>query len=169
VRKKAKPVKKPTKKAKNKGGKAGRQLKFKTPAEMQVKIDEYFANPPKRKAYVNGKAFDVPCTTITGLTLHLGFRDKGNFYDQAKRAGFEDVVATARSRVEHEYEKNLQGQNVTGAIFALKNFGWKDGQTGVGQGAKGNGGETPKPTLTIPLDITPAEATRIYMEYIHQK
>jgi hypothetical protein len=32
------------------------------------------------------------------------------------------------SRIENIYEKGLKGRNPAGAIFALKNFGWKDRQ-----------------------------------------
>jgi len=31
--------------------------------------------------------------------------------------------------VEHSYELGLRGQNPTGSIFGLKNFGWSDKQS----------------------------------------
>lgn len=156
----------PKRKAKQ-PGQVTKAFKFATPAEMQAKIDDYFKKPPTRKATIGQTSFDVPCITIMGLVLHLGFKDKGDFYNQAKRTGFEPVVATARSRVEHEYEKLLQGQNVTGAIFALKNFGWKDQPHPVPVQPDGGGGQ--KPTLTIPLDMDSAEATKLYLSHLRGK
>jgi hypothetical protein len=35
--------------------------------------------------------------------------------------------------IEIEYEKQLRSGNVTGAIFALKNFGWRDTQHNVNE------------------------------------
>jgi len=39
---------------------------------------------------------------------------------------FCDTIKNARLRIEHEYEKQLYMDKCTGAIFALKNFGWRD-------------------------------------------
>jgi len=43
-----------------------------------------------------------------------------------KRKPFCDSVKRAKLYVEMEYEKRLHGTSPTGAIFALKNFGWSD-------------------------------------------
>lgn len=97
---------------------AGRPPVFNSPDEMQEKIDEYFeaANVAK----------DRP--TITGLCLHLGLESRQSFYDYEKRDGFSYTIKRARTWIEHAYERLLVSQYSTGAIFALKNFGWSDKQ-----------------------------------------
>lgn len=67
--------------------------------------------------------------TITGLCLYLGFESRQSFYDYEKRAGFSYIIKKARMIVENAYEKRLSNDvpgSATGAIFALKNMGWKD-------------------------------------------
>jgi len=88
---------------------------FKTPEEMQAKIDEYFDNEER--------------TTVTGLCLHLGFRSRQglNNYEKYSKE-FYDVIKTAKMRVEMYYEKRLIEGKAAGSIFALKQFGWTDRQ-----------------------------------------
>lgn len=95
---------------------AGRPAKYETPEELQQKVDEYFE-------FV--KSENEP-TTITGLVLFLGFADRQSLYDYGEREGFSCIIKTARTRVEHGYERCLFADKPTGAIFALKNMGWKD-------------------------------------------
>lgn len=64
--------------------------------------------------------------TWTGLALHLGFSSRDSLNDYKKKDGFSDSVKKALLRIEQKYEFSLYGKNPTGAIFALKNFGWKD-------------------------------------------
>lgn len=64
--------------------------------------------------------------TITGATLFLGFCDKTTIYDYRDREEFSHSVKRLLLFVEFGYESALHGNNVTGAIFALKNMGWKD-------------------------------------------
>lgn len=64
--------------------------------------------------------------TITGATLYLGFCDKTTLYDYRDREGFSHSVKRLLLFVENGYETSLQGNSVAGAIFALKNMGWKD-------------------------------------------
>jgi len=112
----------------------GQRPFYETPEEMQIKIKEYFANPPDtRKMFFKLKdeviEREVPCFTITGLVLYLGFADRQSFYDYEKnKPEFTCTMKRARSFIENVYEKLLQEGNPTGAIFALKNFGWKDKQ-----------------------------------------
>jgi hypothetical protein len=96
--------------------KGGRFPMYKTPEEMQVKIDAYF-NRIKR--------IKEPAT-ITGLHLALDLFDRNTLYDYEQKEDFARVIKQAMKRVEHAYEKKLQSQYVAGAIFALKNMGWKD-------------------------------------------
>ena len=60
--------------------------------------------------------------------MFLGFCDRRSFYDYEQNEGFSYTVKKARLRIEAEYENALHYQSPTGAIFALKNFGWKDKQ-----------------------------------------
>ena len=95
---------------------AGRPPYYTNPEEMESVIDSYFAECKETKEPV----------TITGLTLYLGFCSRDTFYEYEKKPEFTDSIKKARLRVESEYEKKLHSQSVTGSIFALKNFGWKD-------------------------------------------
>jgi hypothetical protein len=110
--------------------KTGRPAKYTDPAEMQKKIDEYFAEcPDTRVIYpVAGQPQTVPDPTITGLVLHLGFCDRAAFYDYCDKPEFRNTLKKARSRVEKIYESLLKGGSCTGAIFWLKNHGWRDTQ-----------------------------------------
>ncbi len=103
--------------------KVGRPPKYANPEELQVKIDEYFEQDIKIE--LERKPFTL---TITGLVLYCGFCDRVSFYDYEKRPEFSYTIKRARARIEEHYEKRLQGNNCTGSIFALKNFGWIDKQ-----------------------------------------
>jgi hypothetical protein len=108
----------------------GRPPLYSTPEELQAKIDEYFAGGyRKTKHYLeNGQAIDIPDITISDLVIFLGFCDRHSFYDYEKRPSFSHTIKRARSFIEREYETLLKRNNCTGAIFALKNFGWIDKQ-----------------------------------------
>lgn len=93
--------------------KVGRPPAFKNAEELQDKIDEYISR-------------NVSTPTITGLAYHLGFSDRRSFYDYENKPEFTYTVKRARLYIEQCYEQALHDKNVTGAIFALKNFGWKD-------------------------------------------
>lgn len=98
--------------------KGGRPPHYTTAEEMQVKIDEYFTYQDELKRPL----------TITGLALHLGFCDRSSFYDYEENEGFFYTIKKARTRIENNYEEHLFSKAYPGAIFALKNFGWKDKQ-----------------------------------------
>lgn len=67
--------------------------------------------------------------TITGLAYHLGFESRQSIYDYIDEGNdFSYVIKRARLWIESEYEKKLAGTTPTGAIFWLKNAGWKDNQ-----------------------------------------
>lgn len=92
--------------------KFGRPPKYNNPEEMQEKMQEYF----NREVHY----------TITGLVLHLGFCDRKSFYEYEKKPDFTHTIKTARTMIENAYESHLHKQSNSGAIFALKNFGWSD-------------------------------------------
>ena len=106
----------------------GRPLKFKSPEELQEKIDAYFESI-KEPIYIdNNGAPQYEPATITGLALALGcYRETLLNYEKTDE--FFDTIKTAKQRCEHYAEKKLlSGAPATGAIFALKNYGWKDTQ-----------------------------------------
>ena len=108
---------------------AGRPPAYDTPEEMQVKIDEYFKSPPTKDVLIGENLRPVPCLTITGLCLQLGCADRSSFYKYEDKEEFRHTIKTARLRIENDYEMGLKlGNNNSGNIFALKNFGWKDKQ-----------------------------------------
>lgn len=124
---KKKASKKPANKPEGEKNPVGRPPTYKTPEELQAKIDEYFKKcPDTQDVWKDGEKVEVPVITISGLVLFLGFCDRASFYDYEKKKEFSHTIKRARTFIELEYEKALRTGHVTGAIFALKNFGWKD-------------------------------------------
>ena len=91
-----------------------RPLKY-TVEDVERIINQYFSITPENDY------------TITGLALLFGSRQ--SLIDYENRDDYSDIIKTAKLRVENSYEKQLRGKNSVGAIFALKNFGWKDEHT----------------------------------------
>lgn len=112
----------------------GRPPTYKTEAELTSAIEAYFEyiKGEKQSSVGEGGLLVEVWTrnpepaTITGLAYHLGFESRQSVYDYEKKGEFSYSIKRARLRVEHEYEKKLSGNNCVGAIFALKNFDWKD-------------------------------------------
>lgn len=94
----------------------GRPSLFQNDKELSDKVQQYF----------NGITDDEKTPTITGLALFLGFESRQSFYDYEKNGEFSYTIKRARLSIEQSYEEALLSKNSTGAIFALKNFGWKD-------------------------------------------
>ncbi len=99
----------------------GRPPKFKTAEEFTKQADAYFAECGLTEEPI----------TITGLCLALDTtRDVLIDYEKGlhneRDASFSHAIKRAKMVVERTYEKRLAGNNPTGAIFALKNFGWSD-------------------------------------------
>lgn len=91
-----------------------------------LKIDEYFESC-KFKYDEMGNVISLGDTiTISGLAIYLGFESRQSFYDYEKHEEYSYIIKKARLKVECSYEKRLDSKNPTGAIFALKNMGWKD-------------------------------------------
>lgn len=91
---------------------SGRPRIYETAEELETAIEAYFSSHLK--------------VTITGLALALGFCDRQSLYDYEDRPEFSCIIKKARLRVECKYEEKLSESACTGAIFALKNMGWKD-------------------------------------------
>jgi hypothetical protein len=91
-----------------------RPPKWNDPAELEAAVDAYFDE-------VEG----LP--TVSGLCLALDCcRD--TLWEYAKKPEFSDAIKRARTRLELAWEKRLGENSCTGAIFWLKNQGWKDTQ-----------------------------------------
>lgn len=65
--------------------------------------------------------------TITGLALALD-TTRETLLDYQKKPEFSDTIKRGKTRVENYAEQRLYAGSPTGAIFALKNFGWSDKQ-----------------------------------------
>lgn len=109
------------------GNNGGRPPKYKDGEELQKAIDRYFEECPDKRVVVAGEGtIEMPCYTITGLALYLGFESRQSLYDYGNRNEYSYIIKRSQTRVEQEYEKKLHDGSCTGAIFALKNMGWKD-------------------------------------------
>ena len=102
-----------------KKNKVGRPLKFKTPEELQRKIDKYFENCRTEK-----RPF-----TITGLALALD-ANRETLLNYEERDEFFGAVKKAKLMCQNYAEECLfTARQVAGTIFNLKNnYGWKDTQ-----------------------------------------
>lgn len=97
--------------------KGGRPVKYKTPNDLQKKIDAYFAECKESGEHL----------TVTGLALACDLTRQGLLEYAEKSDEFSDAIKKAKLKVENYLEQRLFGQNATGCIFNLKNnFGWKD-------------------------------------------
>jgi len=113
--------------------KNGRPPIYDNPTTLQRRIDAYFKRGITKRTVTIGPAnnkttIQIPVPTITGLVLYCGFCDRRSFYAYEKKPEFGYTIKAARTRIEREYEEALQGGLGSGAIFALKNFGWVDKQ-----------------------------------------
>lgn len=66
--------------------------------------------------------------TWTGLAIYLGFESRQSLQDYKEKPEFSYPIKKALARIEENYEQGLFSRNPAGAIFALKNFGWRDKQ-----------------------------------------
>ena len=98
--------------------KDGQPPKYSTSEDIQIEIDNYFLFNEEQEEPL----------TITGLALQLGFESRQSIYDYEKHGEFSYTIKRARLRIENFAEKKLFSTTPTGAIFALKNFGWHDKQ-----------------------------------------
>lgn len=115
----------------------GRPRVYANESELSEAVDKYFVHiqglriqkvDEKGNIEESWERYPEPAT-ITGLALFLGFESRQSIYDYESNGEFSYIIKNARLRVECEYEKRLStAQSPTGAIFALKNMGWKDKQ-----------------------------------------
>jgi len=94
----------------------GRPPKFPSLSYLEGLIEDYFRSRAEAK---------LPFT-ITGLALHLGTSREG-LLNYQETDEFFDTIKRAKSMCEDYSEIQLfNGKNQAGAIFSLKNFGWRD-------------------------------------------
>lgn len=100
--------------------KVGRPKLFKTPEELEEKINTYFYQcKEEERPY-----------TMSGLAFALGI-DRKTLINYGKDEEFFPTIKRARNFVEQYVEERLLTQSgvTTGVIFNLKNnFDWKDKQ-----------------------------------------
>ena len=97
-----------------------------TVLKFQNRVNDYFDKGATTfDVVVNGVTVEQKVYTWAGLAYYLGFssRDSMNTFAKEKPI-FKEVVEKAKLVVERAYEERLHSSNPTGAIFALKNFGW---------------------------------------------
>ena len=92
----------------------GRPATWSDPEAFAKKVDQYFE--------------EEKLPTWSGLALYLGFESRQSLEDYKKKDGFTYPIKKALLTIEKYYEQSITGKNPAGAIFALKNFGWKDRQ-----------------------------------------
>ena len=119
----------------------GRPLKFKSIKELQSKIDAYFESCYEIDAET-GKRQQIEPFTITGLALELDTSRETLMEIEIQRSGygaeFVDAIKRAKLKCHNYAEKQLYtAKSAQGAIFALKNYGWKDTQSVELSGANG--------------------------------
>lgn len=84
---------------------------------IQKKIDAYFKDCEKKEKR----------PTYTGLALALGYCDRSTIWRVSQsESPISQPIKRAMLMIECVYEEMLGANACTGAIFALKNRGWKD-------------------------------------------
>ncbi|MEE9193046.1 MAG: terminase small subunit [Thermodesulfobacteriota bacterium] len=123
-------------------GNKGSQPKYKNAESLYKDIDGYFnyIQGEYREKEIEIKEEDVSVTkntiietirypespTVTGLALFLGFSSRQSIYDYIGKEEYSYILKRAVTVIENHHEKRMDGVNVAGSIFVLKNMGWKD-------------------------------------------
>jgi len=154
----------------------GRPPKYKTEDEMKEAIQEYmnsckpeYLTDPVTGEYMLDKGQAILLSmnkpTITGLALYLGFESRQSMYDYEKKDAFSYTIKRARLEIENSYEQDIRNPDLTptGAIFALKNFGWSDKQEVISKTIDEDGEE-----IGIAQSLTEEEAKRMFLKLKHE-
>ena len=151
----------------SKGKQYGSKPRYRTPEEMQEKIDQYFEEckgtllrdhngDPILTRWGDPVYLDKRPPTITGLALALGFKTREALRNYQAKKEFVDVILKAKSRVELYNEEQLYTRDgCKGAMFNLqRNFaGWQNTITDENKGAAVNIiNDIPKGTVTVNTD-----------------
>ena len=115
----------------------GAPPKYKNSAEMQEKIDAYFADcegellqdangVPVLDKYGNEIYLHQRPPTVTGLALALGFASRKSLLEYQGKQEFVNTITRAKAQCEKYSEERLFDRDGTnGAQFSLRfNFGW---------------------------------------------
>ena len=99
----------------------GRPPVYESDKELKERIEEYFNSliEEETQQYVTRP-------TMTGMALFLGYASRQSMYDNAKKEEFSYIITRAQQVIAMSYEEMLLTKVSSGAIFALKNMGWKD-------------------------------------------
>ena len=109
------------------GNNGGKPPKFEAKKHLEEFITQYFEScKPEYDKENNIVSYNYP--TTTGLALYLGFASRQSLYDYKDKKEYSYIIKRAITVIESHYEERLNFQGSTGAIFALKNMGWKDKQ-----------------------------------------
>lgn len=133
-----------------KGSKCHRPLMFKSPKEIEIKIEEYFKSCYEEKWFdeidrdeqgnklrsEDGKYIKKPVKksvqikpmTITGLASFLG-TNRTTLIRYEEKEPFYNTIKRAKEFIESNYEERalMNDNNPTFSIFTMKNnFNWKD-------------------------------------------
>lgn len=112
--------------------KAGRPLKFKTPEELESRIEEYFkyAKDNEEVPTVSGLAWYLDTNRQCLLRYEDSDSELLKSVDDDVKVLFHDTIKRAKARIEAGYEQTLFNKNsAVGGIFTLKNnYGWVDKQ-----------------------------------------
>lgn len=115
----------------------GRPPMYKTPEEMQAKVEAYFT--ACKGTYTRDASGELILNrrgeptlsggtppTMTGLQNALGFKSHRSFTDYAQKKAFRPIIMKARIRVEQYTEERLFDRDgYSGAAFVLQyGFGW---------------------------------------------
>lgn len=113
----------------------GKPLAFKSPKELQEKIDEYFAYCDNKVKQVYNKELgdhilisNPEPYTVSGLGVWLGV-DRHTIVNYGKKEEYFTTIKKARARVEADVERRMNDKETftPGLIFNAKNnFGWVD-------------------------------------------
>lgn len=120
-----------------------RPLKYKTVAELQKAIDQYFEEcegkpllDDEGEPYLDKRGNPLIVgrkpPTVTGLALALGFTTRQSLLNYQGRKQFLDTITRAKSRCEEYAEERLYDRDGSkGAQFSLAcNFGWSQNKDG---------------------------------------
>ena len=126
------------------GNKAGRPLLFKTPEELQSRIDDYFKycddGITKEIITKSGEVVKIKEKvpyTLSGLADYLDI-DRKTLLNYSYRDNYSSLLMRARRKCERYSEEQLYTGNDRGAKFGLiNNYGWSDKQETVISGPDG--------------------------------
>lgn len=113
--------------------KANKPLKFKSPEQLESKIQEYYqwAKDNDKHITMSGLAWYLDTNRQTLLNYENSLENEWlKSVDDEVKVLYVDSIKKAKQRIEMEYEEGLYNKNsVVGTIFTLKNnYNWVDKQ-----------------------------------------